>query len=293
MQPVYPPWPPETSVGQIDYVYDGSFQGLLCCVFRSYTQREIPASIQPDMTGQTGQMSLFASCFIESDRQQYERVLASVPKRIGANALTLIRNVYLSCLEEKEMHILRFLRFGYANGPRVLRMLSNDYIAPLLKAQSALRNEAHMFKEFCRFSDASGILISKIAPKNMVLPHLAEHFCSRLRNESFAIYDEVHDMVLLGDHGRAKIMWVEQFEMPDPSPEELVFRRLWKMYYNTIPIAARENRRCQMSHMPKRYWANMTEFTESFCDPLPEPDPQAVSECPRAICSGEVRSEDR
>ena len=30
------------------YVYDGSFDGLLCCVFESYAARELPADVLAD-----------------------------------------------------------------------------------------------------------------------------------------------------------------------------------------------------------------------------------------------------
>ena len=42
--------------------------------------------------------------------------------------------------------------------------------------------------------------------------------------------------------------------------EELRYRVLWKRFYKTIAIAARENPRCRMTHCPKRYWENMLEM---------------------------------
>ena len=38
------------------------------------------------------------------------------------------------------------------------------------------------------------------------------------------------------------------------------YRLLWKRFYDTIAIRERENPRCRMTHMPKRYWNTMTEF---------------------------------
>ena len=34
---------------------------------------------------------------------------------------------------------------------------------------------------------------------------------------------------------------------------------------DAIAIKERYNPRCRMGHMPKRYWANMTEFWEERC----------------------------
>ncbi len=45
-----------------------------------------------------------------------------------------------------------------------------------------------------------------------------------------------------------------------PAESEAAFRALWRRFYDTIAIKERENPRCRMSHMPKRYWGVMTEF---------------------------------
>ncbi|MEG2653524.1 MAG: DUF4130 domain-containing protein, partial [Ruthenibacterium sp.] len=41
-------------------------------------------------------------------------------------------------------------------------------------------------------------------------------------------------------------------------------RALWQRFYQTISIAARENPKCRMTHMPKRYWENMLEVREEL-----------------------------
>ena len=46
--------------------------------------------------------------------------------------------------------------------------------------------------------------------------------------------------------------------------QELRYRVLWKRFYKTIAIAARENPRCRMTHCPKRYWENMLEMEDEL-----------------------------
>ena len=36
----------------VAYCYDGSFEGLLCCIFESFEKKERPVSIQPEGMGQ-------------------------------------------------------------------------------------------------------------------------------------------------------------------------------------------------------------------------------------------------
>ena len=52
---------------------------------------------------------------------------------------------------------------------------------------------------------------------------------------------------------------MEHFSLEEPDETERQFRALWKQFYHTIGIEGRYNPKCRMTHMPKRYWENMTE----------------------------------
>ena len=57
-------------------------------------------------------------------------------------------------------------------------------------------------------------------------------------------------------------MPLEGLALPPESAQEAQFKALWKQFYNTIAIAARENPVCRRIHCPKRYWAHMTELQD-------------------------------
>ena len=96
--------------------------------------------------------------------------------------------------------------------------------------------------------------------KNRVLPLLRSHFCARYLNESFFLYDRTHKEALFYTGGRTVIRPLEEFQMAPPDETEAKYRLLWKRFYDTIAIRERDNPRCRMTHMPKRYWSTMTEF---------------------------------
>ena len=123
-----------------------------------------------------------------------------------------------------------------------------------------LYNEAHMYKGLIRFSDVGQGMVAEIEPKNFVLPLIAPHFCSRFRNETFLIYDKTNHAALIWQQHTAKLVPVDALTLPPPTSEEQVVRRLWKRFYDTIAIEARRNPVCQRTHMPKRYWACLTEM---------------------------------
>ena len=171
------------------YLYDGSFEGLLCCVHESVYTHELPVDIQPE---EAAQPTLFRQKYIAADEEKAARVYDSIPRKISPDAA------------------------------------------------------------------------ATITPKNYVLPFLKEHFCSRLMNETFLIFDRTHKAALVWQDRKARIISLDTLELPPATAEELRYRVLWKRFYKTIAIAARENPRCRMTHCPKRYWENMLEMEDEL-----------------------------
>lgn len=239
------------------YLYDGTFEGFLSCVYESVYSREMPLDIQPMHDAPP---TLFLQRMVETQPEYAARVFASIPKKIGDTAAELVQTVFLSCARDKEMKLLRFLLFGYKNGMRTMQMLAHPLVTPLLTAQLSLKNEVHLLLGFVRFADYDGALVSVITPKNYVLPFLKEHFCSRFAQENFMIFDKTHGAALVWQNGTAEIISLEALELPEITEDEAAYRALWKRFYDTVAIAARENPRCRMTHMPKRYWENMVEM---------------------------------
>lgn len=240
------------------YCYDGSFDGLLCCVFESYARKEIPLDLR---TNDTAQMTFLPCREILTEPEKARRVLSSIPLKIGNEALDFVRRAFLTCLPQKERQILLFLRLGFRCGPKVMSMLTDDTVSTLSAAVRHLANETHLLKGFIRFSVFNGALVSEIEPKNYVLPLLARHFCERYPEEHFLIYDKNHGMALVYRPYESRIMAIEDLQLPEPDEEEQKFRDLWQLFYRTIEIQGRHNPKCRMSHMPKRYWNCMTEFS--------------------------------
>ncbi len=192
------------------YLYDGSFEGLLCCVHESVYTHELPVDIQPE---EAAQPTLFRQKYIAADEEKAARVYDSIPRKISPDAAALVQCVFLSCMPGKELAILRFLLLGYRRGRQTMYLLSHTAVQPMLAARQNLLNEAHLLKEFLRFSDYDGALAATITPKNYVLPFLKEHFCSRLMNETFLIFDRTHKAALVC----ATASFGSDFTRPSPS----------------------------------------------------------------------------
>ena len=248
-------------MNEMIYTYDGTFEGLLCCIFDSYANKEVLTAITSD---EDAIPTLFPTRAISTDAAHAARVLRKLHK-LSPWGEELVRRGYLTCMEDKEIRIYRLVAKLLRDGPGFLRDFSDETLHPVAAAVRHLNGEAHLLKGFVRFSELGGVLGSEIEPKNRVLPILRGHFCSRYQNEKFFIYDRTHHEALFYAAGKAVIRPLADFQMAPPDETEANYRLLWKRFYDTIAIKERENPRLRMSNMPRRYWNTMTEFQDAAC----------------------------
>ncbi|WP_254075519.1 TIGR03915 family putative DNA repair protein [Paenibacillus tritici] len=242
------------------YTYDGSFEGLLCCVFESYVWRETPLAIHAE-GGEQG--LLLEAKWIGTDKDKAERVLKSIPLRISPEAEELVRMGFWTCEPDKEMLLLRFLYLGFQHGRKVMNMLADDTVNALMKAVQQLRREGHLYTGFVRFSVYGQVMAAVIEPQGYILPVIQKHFCDRFQGESFMIYDQTHGMALVHEPGREAILPLSGWTPPEPDEAEEAYRRLWTGFYHAIGIKERRNDRLRSSLMPRRYWKHMVEMNGS------------------------------
>lgn len=243
------------------YLYDGSFEGMLCCIFTAFLRRETPAAIDPE--GEGMQLSLIAPELIRTEPDKAKRVADALRGKVSPEALRMVKYGYLCDIPEKELCVLAYVRAVFSGGRQALTDFGDNRILQLSKAVRALRHEAHLYTGFVRFSDCGPALVSVIEPKNHVLPLLANHFRERLAGENYLIYDRTHRQALLGSGGHTAIGPMEEFELPKPNAEEDEYRVLWRRFYQSTDIRQRRNMRCQTSHLPKHFRPFMTEFQDA------------------------------
>ena len=240
------------------YLYDGSFEGFLCCVYESFAQHELPFAV---WTPQRETATLYPVKEIATDSAVARRVFASFGKKLGAETEYLVSRDFLSGQEDKELLLLRFLHLAFALGPGTVKREGHPVVAPLYAMKKSLDWEVDKFQGFVRFEEHDGMLGAVIHPKNYILPLLRPHFCGRFPEEDFMIYDAVHQAVLLHEgHSTRLLELAAPLELPPPSAREQQFQALWTQFYKTLEIKARHNEKGRMTHCPKRFWADMVEL---------------------------------
>ncbi len=246
--------------GVLVFAYDGSFEGLMSAVFDAFSIKAMPTDIFPFDEMEPTLLKIHT---VETDSEHAKRVECAVAKKLGKSAANLVRRGFLYDGGGKEMAIMRFLWKGFNEGAKAAAAIGDPDVNPLFKMAAAVSNEQRLLFGFVRFAENGGALTAVIHPKHFVLPLLRGYFCARMYNENFMIYDENHGAALIHSSRRTAIIPVADLELPK-CEEDKFYRDLWKSYYRHIAIASRYNPKCRMTHMPKRFWADMPEVAEEL-----------------------------
>ncbi len=241
------------------FVYDGSFDGFLCCVYEYYYSSFNPVEIicEDDIHA-----SLFQLVTITTDTFKSDKVKKAIEEKISVYSLRFVRECLLCYGKEKEIHMLRYIVKGFKKGAQVHRLAGDDDVSWLLKAHNHLKREKHLYLGIARFYKANDAYISVITPKNRLLPLMAYHFTQRFANQNFMIYDATNKEALLYYEKQAAIVKADNVQLPEIADEELAVQKLWKLFYDTIAIKERYNPRCRMNFMPKRTWDLLPEMKD-------------------------------
>lgn len=242
------------------YLYDGSFEGLLTAVFEGYAAGQHPDAVAEEEGLQVdfGQEVRL----IGTDGAKARRVERGIVTKMGREALEDVWTAYLSSSPGKGTAVYRYLRRGFEIGWRIAGDLAHPAVLELEAIRRLVGREAHLLKEFLRFSEMEGgVFYAKITPEHRIVPLLMPHFTERYSVQPFLIHDVTHGIVGVFDLKGWHMVETDGITLPDESYNELEYKRMWKRFYETIAIRERLNPRCQRGHLPGKFRHNMTEFS--------------------------------
>ncbi len=241
----------------VDYLYDGTFEGLLTCIYYNYYD-ERAEGIYTDTDYQVSIMTRFVR--IKTDEMKAEAVYHGIREKISEEALERVYKVHLSSNVEKENIILRYVRLGFKQGASISSLHSHPVVLAMQDQENRVSMERHRLLGLLRFSQIGDILFCRVEPDHDVLELIAGHFADRYQNEKFIIYDKRRGKAVFADDGRWYISAFDPEKIPGFEQEEKLYQKLWKTYFENIAIKERINPRCQRNFMPFRYWKNLVEI---------------------------------
>ncbi|MDF2655972.1 MAG: metabolism protein [Bacillota bacterium] len=250
----------------LDYLYDGSFEGFLTCIYEHYYNEKASGIYRVDAY----QASLLSTCCtVITEETKATKVYEAIEHKISREDLKRVYRVFLSSADEKENKLLQYIRLGFQKGSAISLLHSNSVVFEVQQIEKKVTIEMHRLKGLVRFSalvkplgESTGreILYSKVEPDHDVLEIIADHFADRLKSDPFIIHDKIRGKAVFAQEGSWYIADFSDADLPALGEVERDYRDLWKRYFETIAIQERINPACQKRMMPVRYWKNLTEF---------------------------------
>ncbi len=257
-------------------ICENSIDGILSGIYRAYESRYGHSHIQLTTADRLGTYELFCEYEeVSVDFQKAGKVSRTLQKEFGQEGFRTLCEA-MSAWESprdqtREMSkanaVYKTVALGLARkeGARVLNYLSEPYVNRVFQLSRSTYYESHHLLGFLRFAELeNGLLFAQIHPKNYVLPLLADHFCDRLPQENFIIYDDSHKTAAFHKAGSsyllADIPEADQTFMERYSAKEKEYRALWLEFFHSIAIDARKNPSLQSSNIPKRFWKDTVEL---------------------------------
>jgi len=249
------------------YSFDGTFDGLLSCVFAAFSRHERPQNlVREDAPAPT----LFsgADFAVVTDTTLSDRVWRGLQRKLPPGELNALAASFLCEDPAFDSAAFRVICRIFDEGAHIMRDFTSPDTLAMLQNARRVNHEAHRVLQFMRFQrGADGTYIGIMEPAYDVMPQAVEHFIDRFAASRFIIYDRRRHYGFAYDSGklqRMRLPYVETFsngDLPDDlaDPEEQLFRRLWRGYFKATAIPERRNPRKQKQDMPVRFWKYLTE----------------------------------
>ena len=242
-----------------DYLYDGTFEGLLTCIYHHYYTERAQGIYRKDEY----QPTFLNGCTeIVTDPVKATAVYEAIEKKISTFDLRRIYKAFLFDDGDKETKILKYVVLGFRVGARLSSLHGDPAVFDVQAMEKKIDVERERLLQFVRFSAMEGgVLYAEIEPDNDILELAAGHFCDRYRNDPFIINDVRRKKAMIACGGSWYMTSLDEADVPDVSADEKAYRRMWKDYFENIAIKERKNPRCQRRFMPERYWKHLTEMS--------------------------------
>ncbi|MDR1623092.1 MAG: TIGR03915 family putative DNA repair protein [Synergistaceae bacterium] len=258
------------------YVYDGTWDGLMCLVHRTARDQSVPEGIvrrygEGD-TRQARQEILFKTTIIENDAKVAEATAAVLKKRVSRQLLSDAWFALLSCDRGDDRHfsssvdmaLWHTLERVWTLGKRAEADLSDEYAHVVRKAALRTGGEYNKYLGVVRFKDVGGIFYAELEPDCDVLALLADHFGARLPDRGWVLHDLRRKKAAVYDTKKWIVTDMDLPRAPSDTKEEREIQELWREFYRSTTTGQRLNYKTQRGHMPKKYWKHLVETPGSL-----------------------------
>lgn len=245
------------------YLYDGTFEGILTIVYKIIKEKTIPINVVQE---NKYKISLFEDYkYIDTDYNSSSMMIKLIIDNISDESLYMIYNAFL-INKDVAINIVHFLLNGFKYGYKISKLRNLNCVIIIEKYSKMVKRELHRLKGFVRFRNINNVLYSEISPEHDVLELLTTHFKNKLKNEFWIIEDIKRKKAIFYNKKETKVVNTKKLNLNiiEVNASEDTYQDLWKKFIKSITIKERQNLKCQMNFMPKKYWKYMCEVKENI-----------------------------
>ena len=247
------------------YVYDGTWDGLMCLVFKTAEDKIVPDAILRPSDAEHG--FLFDVFTIKNNSGIAQATANVLKKRISGRMLSHAWFALLSCDmsggRNVDMALWCMLANVWKRGKKEEFDLVGEPNRVVYKAARRTGYEYNKYLGMVRFRSLGGIFYAELEPDCDVLALLADHFSARLSDQGWILHDlrrgkaALYDMKgwIITDMSSRITGSIEKYD---------VYQDLWREFYRSTTKVQRLNYKTQRGHMPKKYWKHLTETPGEF-----------------------------
>lgn len=249
------------------FLYDGTFEGLLCTVFESYARKIIPDKIADLHHYSPGLWD--SPIQIDTDTKQSDRVWKSLQGKLSAQNKQLPFHAFLYGRDDIDQAVFSFIRLAFDTPHSIDYDYAHPDVLKVKQAQKVVAKEAMRTIEFVRFQKtADDIYFAAFHPDYDVIPLATMHFFDRFKDQQWVIYDLKREYGVYYNLKEMKEITIDTPQFSKLTGEldqnimeegEASYQNLWKNYVQAVTIRERLNLKLQLQHMPRRYWKYLTE----------------------------------
>lgn len=248
-------------------LYDGSFEGLLTCVFIIFEERLTDFTIQKKVEAT---VELFGDNeTVYTDYQKADRVWTGFKKKSTKFQQQQVLKVFLSEIKGMEITLTTYFIDLFNQNKYSGSDFSNPTVLKISQVAKMVSREKHRMEAFVRFQQTrDNEYVAYVEPDFNVLPLISAHFKDRYADQKWLIYDMKRLYGIHYDLKEVKLVTIDLLTKPQNkikksvlSDAELDYQKLWSTYFEKVNIASRKNTKLHVQHIPLRYWKYLTEKT--------------------------------
>ena len=250
----------------MNYIFDGSYYGYLCCVFEAFERKEFDAI---PTTSQQLEINIFSQKRqIHTDELKALRILTAMNKIIGPQNGKIFYHNFLSDSLSEWINGFRLMEELFRSGKINMQNYGRPDLLRIHQTVKKVSRERHRMKAFIRFVKSdNGLYTAIVEPDFNVIPLVVDFFKNRFTDQQWLIYDirrkygfyyDCRHVEEVSSYGEDEVQNPYSLEI-DLDPKEKEFQHLWKTYFKSTTIESRQNLKLHLRHVPKRYWKYLTE----------------------------------